>query len=209
MARKDEPNMKEHRTIFTDLLEGNLSESERSVENMAGEAQLLFIAGTVTTSHTLGVMTYHLLTNPNILSRVRDELVKVMPQSSFEQPSLQKLEALPYFVSNLIAQSSCPLILKKSNLLNKTACIQESIRLSYGVAGRKTRVSRQPIQYRDWVIPAGAPVSMSIPFMHRDETAFQDAMTFRPERWLVAQDRERLDGYFSSFSKGPRACLGM
>lgn len=81
--------------------------------------------------------------------------------------------------------------------------------MSYGVAGRITRVLQDPIQYREWIIPAGAPVNMSIIYMNRDERAFQDAMTYKPERWLVKEDRERLDRYFSSFGKGPRACLGM
>lgn len=91
---------KNHRTIFAELLESDLPESEKSIDHLTGEAQLILAAGSVTTAHTLAVATYHLLANPEILARVRKELAEVMPQSSSDPPSLQQLESLPYFVSS-------------------------------------------------------------------------------------------------------------
>ena len=95
----------------------------------------------------LSVMTYHLLADPALLDRLRAELVDAMPDPH-TQPRMEKLEALPYL----------------------TACIQEGLRLSYGVSGRLARISPdKPMVFndgaRDWYIPPG--VSHSEPFYLR------------------------------------------
>ncbi len=43
---------------------------------------------------------------------------------------------------------------------------------------------------------------------HMDDDYFEDARTFRPERWLGDNFNE-LDSRMVSFSKGTRSCLGM
>lgn len=101
---------KTHRTIFADLLESNIPESAKSIDNMTGEAQIVLGAGSVTTAHTLATMTYHMLANPDILARARKEITDVMPQSSHQPPDLHKLEALPYFVGPLTLPLYFPIL---------------------------------------------------------------------------------------------------
>ena len=45
--------------------------------------------------------------------------------------------------------------------------------------------------------------------MHDHPDIFPDPRTWKPERWLEADNFVRLDKYLVPFSKGTRACLGM
>ena len=67
-------------------------------------------------------------------------------------------------------------------------------------------------KYKDWVIPAGTPVSMTIIDVHHDEHVFPNSRSFIPERWLdnpKTKDGVNLNRYFVSFGKGARSCLGI
>lgn len=113
------------------------------------------------------------------------------------------------------------------------ACLKESLRLSYGMSARNSRVTHKEVIYtesaqavalpakdsdsdtnakkfspgRAWHIPAYTPVSMSIPLMNHNEHVFADSRTFNPDRWLGANKVP--DRYFAAFGKGTRMCLGM
>ena len=62
------------------------------------EGFILVGAGGETTAQTLAVLSFHLLKNPEVLKRLRAELVEAMPDSSISI-SWQQLEQLPYLVS--------------------------------------------------------------------------------------------------------------
>jgi cytochrome P450 len=47
---------------------------------------------------------------------------------------------------------------------------------------------------------------MTIPLLHLNPTIYPSPTTFNPDRWL---NNPSLDKYLFSFSKGPRACIGM
>lgn len=86
------------------------------------------------------------------------------------------------------------------------------MRFAHGLSGRNPRVLKEPLQYKEWTIPAGTPISMTISDVHFDPALFPDPYTFRPERWLnnpKAPDGSSLENYFVGFGKGPRACLGV
>lgn len=99
MSQRDKLSPKARRTIFTELLDSDLPESEKSIDHLSDEAQVILGAGSMTTAHVMAVMTFHLLKNPDKLDRLCTELQGVMPDTPHTAPSLQKLEALPYFVS--------------------------------------------------------------------------------------------------------------
>lgn len=44
--------------------------------------------------------------------------------------------------------------------------------------------------------------------IHENEDIFPEPKTFRPERWLGA-DEKRLLRYFTPFTRGTRACVGI
>ncbi|KFZ02530.1 hypothetical protein V501_09537 [Pseudogymnoascus sp. VKM F-4519 (FW-2642)] len=179
------------KTIFHSLIRNqNLPEAEKSDKRLADQAGVLLGGRTDTTASTLAYTTYHLLSNPRILKKLRDELISAIldPQ---DMPPLNKLEALPF----------------------STAIVQEGIRLHPGASIRQERVALdEDLLYEDrktgmkWLIPKGIPVGITAPLLSRNEDIYPLPSVFRPERFL---NNPRLDRYQLAFSRGSRRCLGM
>ena len=170
-----------HPTIFHELLNNaELPEEEKSDTRLGDEAQLLVSAGLLTTAWTLSVASYHLAANPDMTTRLREELRGV------EQPyDWRKLEKLPYL----------------------NGIVHEATRLAHGIVTRDPRLAPDTeLQYGDWVIPRNTPVSMSSYHILMNEDNFQDPKLFIPERWIGQPELER---YFVPFGKGSRQCLAI
>ncbi|PYH90327.1 cytochrome P450 [Aspergillus ellipticus CBS 707.79] len=183
-------------TVFGSVLTSSLPASEKSIQRLTDEAASLLGAGTETVSWSLSVITYHLLTQPALMTRLRDELQTIVSLSEDTKtlPPWTTLEKLPYL----------------------TAVVHEGLRLSYGVSIRTARIApEEDLVYRgqdvNYVIPRGYAVGMSPAITHHNEDIFPDSHAFRPERWLDAEGRRNteLERYLLSFSKGSRACIGM
>ncbi|EON69687.1 hypothetical protein W97_08947 [Coniosporium apollinis CBS 100218] len=175
-----------HRTVFHEILNSNIPVSEKTVDRLWQEAEIVSVAGTETTAWTLAVITFYLLANPEILRTLRTELFTITEKSV----AWKQLEKLPYL----------------------TAVIQEGLRLSFGVTSRLVRTCPdETVRYETdgkvWEIPSGTPISTTGPLYHLDPSIFPDPLRFHPERWL--EDGQSLDRYLWSFSKGSRQCLGM
>ncbi|KAK1997559.1 cytochrome P450 [Colletotrichum falcatum] len=188
---------RERPTVFGSLLESELESGDKGSLRLADEAAAVVGAGTETTSWALAVITYHLLTKPELLARLQDELRTVVDDPK-RLPSWTALEGLPYL----------------------GAVLQEGLRLSYGVSARTARVpTEEDLVYRgefakrpvEYVIPRGYAVGMSSAITHHDESVFPDSYRFVPERWLDENNQRRrdLDKGMLAFSKGSRSCLGM
>lgn len=184
-------------TIFAELLESDLESKEKGPQRLADEAAAVVGAGTETTSWALTVMTYHLLTKPELLAKLTAELKTVITDPK-SLPAWHVLEALPYL----------------------GAVIQEGLRLSYGVSSRTARIATEEnMIYRgEWnkkpvehVVPKGYAVGMSSAITHHDERSFPSSNEFIPERWLDENNQRRkdLERSMLAFSKGSRGCLGM
>lgn len=177
-----------HRTIFYEILNSDLPLSEKSDDRLAQDGQIVVIAGTLTTAWALSVAVFYLLSQPETLAKLKAELATAMKNSS-EPISITALEKLPYL----------------------TGCVQESIRLSYGVSTRIQRIAPDETMVfkdskKDWYIPPGTPVGMTAVLVHHDESIFPDSRRFLPERWI---EQPHLDKYILSFSKGSRICIGI
>ncbi|KAL7936142.1 cytochrome P450 [Trichoderma chlorosporum] len=201
-AEMDAGIIRERETVFASLFQSNLPDEEKSIARFAGETSALFGGGTETTSWTLAVITYHLLTQPEILKKLTNELRSVVDDPK-SLPSWSTLEQLPY--------------------LNAVAT--EGLRLSYGVSARTARIAaEEDLVYRgawtpkgsklpvslEYVVPRGMAIGMTSTIMHHNEDVFPDSHSFIPERWLVkGKQRRDMDHSFFSFGKGSRQCLGM
>ncbi|KAJ4387870.1 hypothetical protein N0V93_008473 [Gnomoniopsis smithogilvyi] len=184
-----------HKTIFHDLLASSmLPESEKTVERLAHDGQVLNQGGTLTTSHALCVAAFHLLDQPSCLAKLRVELLQALPGPD-SSCSLADLQKLPYL----------------------GAVVKESFRLGYGGSG--TRLARvapnETMRYVEkmgdeekvWYIPPGTPVGMTSYQILTDEEIFPDPFGFHPERWLAA-DTEVQERYLIVFNAGTRSCVG-
>ncbi|KFZ04552.1 hypothetical protein V502_10063, partial [Pseudogymnoascus sp. VKM F-4520 (FW-2644)] len=85
--------------------------------------------------------------------------------------------------------------------------ILESYRLERGSVFRKPVVSRMPLNFKEWLIPAGKAISMTPKLIHENKDIFPDPFLFNPERWDT-NEAASLKKYLGTFSKGGRDCLG-
>ncbi|KAI4710113.1 hypothetical protein J4E89_005345 [Alternaria sp. Ai002NY15] len=180
----------EHKTVFSELLDSDLPTEEKAVERLKHEGGSIVAGGVETTSTALSKATFYILENPAIATRLRAELGTVFPDPHVT-PSLATLEALPYL----------------------SAIVNETLRITIGISSRTARKSRkEPIMFKDIVIPAGADFSMTAYYTHTDPRIWDKPHEFVPERWLekaLAKNGEPLSKYLVAFSKGPRMCLGI
>jgi len=179
-------NKQDKNTIFHHVLASDMPTSEKSLDRLWQEGMVVVGAGTETTAWTLVVGLTYILMNDNIRQRLESELQGA--RANIGMLHLKDLEQLPYL----------------------SACIKESLRLSYGVTSRLPRVAPlQPLEVpgtKDLRIPPGVHVSMNSVMIHRNPQLFPDPNVFHPERWL---ENPRLSRYLVSFSKGARQCLGI
>ncbi|KAE8154551.1 cytochrome P450 [Aspergillus avenaceus] len=190
ILRKDKEKSFEKKNVFNALLDSDLPPQELTLPRLQQEAITVIGAGFDTTRYALSVASFHIINTPGIYKRLRDELEAAIPDPS-NIPSLTELEKLPYL----------------------TGCIQECVRMSYGVSQRAFRISDKiSLTYKDFVIPPGTVISMDNYSVAHDEEIFPDSYTFKPERWLddpVAPDGRKLSRYLVSFGRGTRSCLGI
>jgi cytochrome P450 len=86
-----------------------------------------------------------------------------------------------------------------------TAVITEGLRKAMGITSHFIRVApRQDLQYKNYVIPAGSAVSMSVIPLHNNAKVFHEPETFIFERWLG----ENVKSDLFVFGKRPRMCSG-
>ncbi|OIW31159.1 cytochrome P450 [Coniochaeta ligniaria NRRL 30616] len=184
----------DHPTVFHEMLGSKvLPAEEKTVGRLAQEGQILVQGGTLTTSWTLAVATFHLLERPETLGKLRDALFAAMPDPAEVVP-LAELEGIAYL----------------------RAVVKESLRLGFGTSGRLARVAPdETLVYTDkktgrrYEIPPGVPVGMTTYKTVTDERLFPDPFGFHPERWLGEGEEQRLEKYFTVFGGGSRVCLGM
>lgn len=174
----------DHPTIFHELLYSDLPAHETSDARLGDEAQLIVAAGLITTSWSLSVASFHISSNPDILRKLRAELIAA-GSTSTKPLDWHKLEQLPYL----------------------NGCVHEGIRLAHGIVTRDPRLAPDvELKYDTWVIPKNTPVSMTNVDILMNETIFPKPAEFIPERWISNPGLER---YFVPFGKGSRACAGI
>lgn len=178
-------------TIFHAVLRSDLADSAKTPKRLENEAQTVIGAGIVTTAWAATQAVFHILSNPRVYSRLTAELREAIPDitaaGAFGYDKLEKLQYLG-------------------------GCVREGVRFSLGISGRNPRVLREPLVYKDYTIPPGIAVSMSFRDVNFDDSVFQKAKQYKPERWLPgapkAADGASLESHFVGFGKGPRSCLG-
>ena len=165
----------------------DLPAREKALQRLTDEGAILLIAASETPAKVLSLIFFHLMSTPQTMQRLRTELdgAKIHSAHALE---LSQLEQLRYM----------------------TAVIKEGLRLHSGISARSQRVApTEALHYKDWTIPAGTPISSISYFVHNNTDIFPEPRMFRPERWLVAAETERLDRYLVAFGRGTRNCVGI
>jgi cytochrome P450 len=158
------------------------------VEELTEEMFTILTAGGETTGHAMTMITYYVLSNPEVYRKLVLELKTAFTdkQTTLEYLTLEKL---PYLSS----------------------VIKEGLRLSYGVPGRLPRVIETPDAiFNGYRVPKGTIVGMSAWMLNRNPQNFPEPEQFIPERWSDLEMSKRLENkYFAPFGRGSRQCLGM
>ena len=99
-ANEDPEKPNAHRELFRTILSSPaINDQEKKPERIAQEAFAVMVAGNDAIMWTFATGTYYILANKEkIMPRLREELLKVMP-NPHDRPSVAELEALPWFVS--------------------------------------------------------------------------------------------------------------
>ncbi|CZS97822.1 related to benzoate-para-hydroxylase (cytochrome P450) [Rhynchosporium agropyri] len=180
-----------------------------TIDELWGEALLLIIAGSDTTSTTLSGTLFYLTHNPKVLETVKNEV-----RTIFEGCDVEEMVSGP----------------KLNACIYLHACLEETLRMSPSVPGILPReVCSGGAEIDGEFIPEGVDVSVGIYSIHHNSNYFPEPYEFRPGRWIIqdiqsAGDDKRLsihDGIgvgkeevelaqkaFCAFSLGPRGCIG-
>jgi cytochrome P450 len=161
-----------------------------------GEAHLLMIAGSDTTSTAISSTLFYLVHNPTILEHVQKEV-----RSSF---------------ADLESIRSGPVL---NSLTYLRACIDESMRMSPSNGGLLPRtVLSGGITIDNHLIPEGMTVNVPPYTIHHNASYYPDPFRYDPSRWLPpnhplstgysAEQVAMVHSAFCPFSVGPRGCIG-
>ncbi|KAL2140538.1 hypothetical protein VTI28DRAFT_3656 [Corynascus sepedonium] len=150
------------------------------------------VAGSDTTSISLSAILYHVLRNPNVLNRLRDEIDQNCPQNKKASPhiSFAQSQAMPYL----------------------QAVIKEALRVHPATGLPLERVVPEGgLTIAEVFFPQGSIVGINSWVAHSNQTIFgDDADIFNPDRWLC-EDTERLstmNRHWMPFGLGSRNCIG-
>ncbi|RTE68572.1 hypothetical protein BHE90_017050 [Fusarium euwallaceae] len=154
--------------------------------DVEGDVAAFLDAGSDTTAIALTNLFYFLLTAPDVLSRLR-----------------QEVDANAAFDDNGVAQYS-----SLKHLPYLRACIDESLRLRPPVSTGLHRLTPPEGQEIDghW-IPGKTIVVVPIYTAHRNPKFFPDPEKYLPERWL-GEGMRVAQSTFIPFSEGSRGCIG-
>ena len=95
--------------LYQAILGSSLPDHEKEPNRVSQEVLTLLVAGSSTTARTLVRLTFHLASEPAIMTRLKAELRSVIPHQS-HIPGLEQLECLTYLVRSCFNDTGLPLI---------------------------------------------------------------------------------------------------
>jgi cytochrome P450 len=145
---------------------------------------LMFFAGTDTTSTTLRWGLIRMMQLPDIQRKVQQEIDEVVGRERL--PSMDDKQRMPY----------------------TEATILEISRMTLLVPENVIRSTLEDVHLGGYLIPKGTSVYTNLWTVHHDEKMFPDPFTFRPERFLNERGQFVKHEAVIPFSMGKRFCLG-
>ena len=146
------------------------------------EAMTVFLAGHETTANTLSWTLYLLSGDPEVESRLQEELCEVL---AGRPPTIDDLPRLRY--TDMV--------------------VKESMRL-YPPAWAFGREALADCEIGGYYVPAGTQLIVSQWVMHRDPRYYEEPGKFRPERWGDGSTESLPKYAYFPFGGGPRLCIG-
>ncbi|KAJ0564988.1 putative cytochrome P450 [Helianthus annuus] len=150
------------------------------------QLQELFLAGTETSSNTTEWAMTELLLNPDMFSRVREEVSTTVGENGKIQEA--KLLDLPYL----------------------QAVIKETMRLHLAVPLLVPHKTETEVKLGEYIVPKNTQILVNAWAMARDPKYWENPMTFKPERFLENELEYKGQHFeFIPFGSGRRMCPGI
>ncbi|KAL2217259.1 cytochrome protein [Thermoascus aurantiacus ATCC 26904] len=171
-----------------------------ATQELWGEANVLMIAGSDTTSTSLAATIFYLVRNPGAMEKLKKEV-----RENFSD------------VEEIVSGT------KLNDLVYLKACIDEAMRLAPAVPGAIPREAMEGGVEVDGVfLPEGANCGTPAYSIHRHPAYYREPLSYVPERWIegatcktardswksTKEDVEIARRAFCPFSIGPRGCIG-
>ncbi|KAK5677365.1 hypothetical protein LTS10_009935 [Elasticomyces elasticus] len=148
-----------------------------------GDARLIIVAGSDTTSACLTYLFYLLADRPEEVKKLRDELRPLTSNPEWSDKDI-----------------------KNASHLN--GAINESLRMHPPVPSGVQRITpEEGLQVGETFIPGGIHFWVPMYPMGRDESIYEKALDFCPERWYSKPDMIKHKSAFAPFSTGPEGCI--
>ncbi|XP_055313647.1 probable cytochrome P450 6d5 [Sitodiplosis mosellana] len=157
-----------------------------SINEMAAQAHVFFVAGYESNSTTMSFCMYELAKHPETQQKVYKEIVAVLERYN-GQLTYDSLAEMKYMEN----------------------CIEETLRMHtpFGFFTRRC-VKDYRIPNSNVVIEKGIQVMISVDGIHYDPKYYKEPMRFMPERFSE-EKVPFIDRPFLSFGDGPRNCIGL
>jgi len=181
VVRRKESDKREN-DLLDMLLDARYEDgSEMSEKQLLDEILILFTAGHETTSNALTFTTELLARNPEVQTRIYDEVVKAKSETH-----------------DLMA------LLKECTFTKQV--VEESMRM-YPPAYFIDRVNYEDDSFNGMHFKKGSSLLFSVHEIHRDKRFWENPDTFNPDRFKDGKNIKYSE-YYYPFGAGPRMCIG-
>nr|CAI5826710.1 unnamed protein product [Callosobruchus analis] len=158
-----------------------------TMDEIAAQSFIFFIAGFETSSTTMTFALYELATHPEIQEKAREEILQVLKRhdNKFSYDAVNELVYLKQVIDEALRKyPALPLVTR--------VCVKD-----YKIPGT------------DVVIEEGTKIIVPIAGIHHDDRYYEDPEKFDPDRFTEANKEQRHPYANLSFGEGPRICIGM
>nr|XP_020009572.1 cytochrome P450 2C19-like isoform X1 [Castor canadensis] len=159
-------------------------ESLFTVESLLVTVSDLFAAGTETTSTTLRYALLLLITHPDVLAKLQEE------------------------IDHVIGRHRVPCMQDRSNMPYMDAVLHETQRYIDLVPAGVPRSATCDIKFRNYHIPKGTTILPLLSSVLKDNKEFPNPEKFDPGHFLNESGNFKKSDYFIPFSSGKRICVG-
>ncbi|KAF5289901.1 hypothetical protein FQA39_LY14963 [Lamprigera yunnana] len=170
---------------FLDLLLRHNQNKDMTEDEIKDEVNTFMFAGHDTVSSVLSFALYCLSNNPEVQRKVVEEMDAILGKNTQRPLRLQDIQSMKYL----------------------DAVIKESLRLYPPVPFIGRTVSEE-FQFDGKTIPKGTSLLLNIYGIHHDPNVYPDPQSFKPERFMGADNASRPRYAFIPFSSGMRDCIG-
>ncbi|XP_076585155.1 cytochrome P450 3A27-like [Chaetodon auriga] len=191
-AQHDERSHKNSRDLLQYMMDSrDTNEAKKKKENkgltdheIVTQATMILFAGSETSTITLSLLAYNLARNPEIMTRLQEEIDATFPNKGpVQYEAVMQMEYLD-------------------------SVVNEGLRLA-PPAARLERIAKETVKIKGITIPKGMLVMVPVYALHHDPELWPEPEEFKPDRFSK-QNKQSINPYtYLPFGIGPRNCLGM